>query len=162
VPLGGKARTLEEMAAATHRPFTTGPGVSCPYCDEPFPDQEAVDACKGPETDSERTAYHLKHAGMRFGCPPLFNFKLVHMYLCILHTLLRLVAVVFRRTIVVNLENETKVNTLNQFVKDNKLGCKKVKLRSKDGKKKKDIEDINFIGRCAISPSLFFCSASWS
>jgi hypothetical protein len=163
VPLGGKARTLEEMAAAIHRPFTTEPRVKCPYCDELFPDQAAVDASKGPKTEAQRTAYQLKHAGMRFGCPSLFNFKLVFMYLCILHTLFRLVAVVFRRTIVVNLENEIKVDTLNKFVKDNKLVCKKVKLRSKDGKKKKDTEDINFIGRYATNFFLCrsFSRASW-
>lgn len=84
---------------------------------------------------------------MKFGCPPLFNFKLVFLYLCILHTLLRLVAIVFRRTVTVNLDTQAKVDAVNRFIKEVKLGCKKAKLRKKDGKKKKDSDDINFIGR---------------
>jgi hypothetical protein len=147
VPLGGQPRTLEQMAAATHRPLRTGPDVKCPYCDEVFPDQAAVDNSRGPETETEKTAYQLKHAGMRFGCPPLFNFEVVLLYLCILHTLLRLIAVVFKRTIVANLDTAEKVDAVNKFIKEAKLGCKKVAMRKKDGKKKKDTEDINFIGR---------------
>jgi hypothetical protein len=95
VPMPTEARTLEEMAAAAHRPLTVGPDIKCPFCDEPFPDQAAVDASVGPQTNAQRTAYQLKHAGQKFGCPPLFDFALVLLYLSILHTLLRLVAVVF-------------------------------------------------------------------
>lgn len=52
--------------------------------------------------DERKNGYQLKHAGQKFGCPPLFDFALVLLYLCILHTLLRLIAVVFKRTIVAN------------------------------------------------------------
>lgn len=34
-------RTLEQVAAAAHRPLTVGPGVKCPAT---FPNQAAVDA----------------------------------------------------------------------------------------------------------------------
>jgi hypothetical protein len=40
-----------------------------------------------------------------------------------------------------------QVEAINTFIKLAHLGCKKVKLRKKDGRKKKDSEDINFIGR---------------
>jgi hypothetical protein len=39
------------------------------------------------------------------------------------------------------------VDAVNAFIKAAKLGCKKVKLQKKDGNKKKDSEDLNFIGR---------------
>jgi hypothetical protein len=125
VPLGGQARTLEQMAAAAHRPLQTGPEVKCPYCGEKFPDAAAEAASEGPETDAARQAYQLKHKGMKFGCPPLFNFVVTDLYLCILHTLLRLIAVVFKRTIVVNLDIPEKVDAVNEFVKEAHLGCKK-------------------------------------
>jgi hypothetical protein len=135
------------MAAAAHRPLQTGVDVKCPYCGEGFPDQASVNASKGPETDAERQAFQLKHKGMKFGCPPLFNFKVTDLYLCILHTLLRLIAVVFKRTIVVNLDTPKKVDAVNQFVKEAHLGCKKVAQQKKDFKKKKDTEDTAFTGR---------------
>jgi hypothetical protein len=147
LPMETEPRTLEEMAAAAYRPLTVGPDVKCPFCDEPFPNQAAVDASIGPKTPAQKTDYQLKHAGQKFGCPPLFNFPLVLLYLCILHTLLRLVAVVFKRTIVANLDTELMVTAVNDFIKAAKLGRKKVKLRKKDGNKKKDSEDLNFIGR---------------
>jgi hypothetical protein len=74
VPVQADARTIEEMAAAAHRPSTTSPGVKCPYCEKPFPDQAAIVACIGPKTGAEKTTYQLKHAGQKFGCPPLFDF----------------------------------------------------------------------------------------
>jgi hypothetical protein len=67
--------------------------------------------------------------------------------LCILHTLLRLVAVVFKRTITANCDTQAKVDALNTFIKEAHLGCKKMKLKEKDARKTKDTEDINFIGR---------------
>jgi hypothetical protein len=91
---------------------------------------------------------------MKFGCPALFNFEVTDLYLCILHTLLRLIAVVFKRTIVVNLDTLEKVDAVNQFVKEAHLGCKKVAQRKKDGKKKKDTEDTAFTGRFVPQSSL--------
>jgi hypothetical protein len=67
IPLGFTARTTEQMAAAAHRPFTTGPDVVCPYCNMQFPNQAAVDAAPVPGTKNERQAYQRQHAGMCFG-----------------------------------------------------------------------------------------------
>jgi hypothetical protein len=148
VPLGGQGQEpFSRWLPLRIALWKQGLILSCPYCGEEFPDPAAVESSCGPKTDAERTAYQQKHAGMRFGCPPLFNFKLALLYLCILPTLLRLIAVVFKRTIVVNLDTEEKVAGVNRFIKEAKLGCKKVAMRKKDGKKKKDSEDINFIGR---------------
>jgi hypothetical protein len=151
VPLGEQDRTLKQMAAAAHRPLMTRVDVKCPYCGEEFPNEATVTASKGPETEAQRQAYQVKHKGMKFGCPPLFNFEVTDLYLCILHTLLRLIAVVFKRTIVVNLDTPEKVDAVNQFVKEAYLGCKKVAQRKKDEKKKKDIEDTAFTGRYMLT-----------
>jgi hypothetical protein len=147
VPLGGQARTLAQMAAAAHRPLETGPGLECPYCGEKFPNEAAVAASEGPETEPARAAWQLKHKGVKFGCPPLFNFEVTNLYLCILHTLLRLIAVVFKRTIVMNLDGPQKKAAVNEFIKEAHLGCRKVAERKKDGKKKKDTEDTGFTGK---------------
>jgi hypothetical protein len=92
-------------------------------------------------------AHQVLHAGQKFGCPPLFDIGLNFYYLCILHTLLRLTAVVFKRTITANLDTQEKVDAVNQFISDAHLGCKKLKLKKKDARKVKDTKDINFIGR---------------
>lgn len=79
--------------------------------------------------------------------PPLFDFDIIDFFLCIVHTLLRLCAVVFKRTITANLDTQEKCDAVNSFIKEAHLGCKKVKLKKKDARKTKDTEDINFIGR---------------
>jgi hypothetical protein len=72
VPLEFRQRTTEQMAAAAHRPYTTGPDVACPDCNMRFPDQAAVDAAPAPTSKTERQAYQRKHTGIRFGeAPPL-------------------------------------------------------------------------------------------
>ncbi|GAQ84437.1 hypothetical protein KFL_001890010 [Klebsormidium nitens] len=131
-------------ALAAHRPLTTGPDVKCNHCGEAFPDQAAVLASKAPENPQ---AYQQTHAGQKFGCPPLFDFQITDILLCILHTLLRLSAVVFKRTITANCDTQAKVDAINSFIKEAHLGCKKIKLKKKDARKTKDTEDINFIGR---------------
>jgi hypothetical protein len=143
-PVPAQPRTREMMALAAHRPLKTGPGVQCPFCNEAFPNPEAVLASKAPENPQ---AYQLLHAGQKFGCPPLFDFDIIDFFLCILHTLLRLCAVVFKRTITVNLDTQEKCDAVNGFIKEAHLGCKNVKLKKKDARKTKDTEDINFIGR---------------
>jgi hypothetical protein len=52
VPLKAKARTIEGMAAAAHRPLTTGPDVHCPYCGEAFLDMAAVQNSPKPSRKS--------------------------------------------------------------------------------------------------------------
>jgi hypothetical protein len=137
-------RTREMAALAAHRPLKTGPDVKCLFCNEAFPNQAPVFASKAPENPQ---AYQQVHAGQKFGCPPLFDFETRDMLLCILHTLFRLVAVVFKRTITANCDTQTKVDAINTFIKEAHLGCKKMKLKKKDARKTKDTEDINFIGR---------------
>jgi hypothetical protein len=110
VPLPAERRTRKLMCLAAHRPLETGPDIACPFCHEAFPDEAAVRASVEPTTASEKTTYQQKHAGQRFGHPPLFDFELASVYICILHTLLRLIAVVFKRTIVNNLDTEEKVS----------------------------------------------------
>jgi hypothetical protein len=144
IPVKAPRRTRKMMALAAHRPLKTGPGIKCPCCPQEFPNQEAVDACKPPENPQ---SYQQQHAGQKYGCPPLFDFEVTMMYLCILHTLLRLTAIVFKRTITANLDTQEKVDAVNKFIKEAHLGCKKVKLKKKDARKTKDTEDVNFIGR---------------
>jgi hypothetical protein len=85
--------TLEELAAAAHRPLFTGPDSKCHRCGVLFPDHETVDALEPPANKSQETKYAATHLGMRFGTPPLFKFPLDLWYLCCLHALLRLVAI---------------------------------------------------------------------
>jgi hypothetical protein len=144
VPVHAPPRTREMMALAAHRPLTTGPGVKCPFCDQAFSNEAAVLACKPLDNHQ---AYQQQHAGQKYGCPPLLTFEVFHAYLCTLHTLLRLTAIVFKRTITVNLDTQEKVDALNLFIKEAHLGCKKVQLKKKDVRKTKDTEEINFIGR---------------
>lgn len=143
-PVRAEPRTREMAALAAHRPLKTGPDVKCPFCGEAFPNQAALLASKPPENPQ---AYQQVHAGQKFGCPPLFDFEVKDLLLCILHTLLRLSAVVFKRTIAANCDTQAKVDALNTFIKQAHLGCKKMKLKKKDARKTKDTEDINFIGR---------------
>jgi hypothetical protein len=147
VPLKAKDRTTESMAAAAHRPLTTGPGVECPYCQEQFPDEADVQASKPPADEAERRAYQLKHCGMRFGTPPLFNFAVVALVLCILHTLLRLVAITFQRTILINLDTQEKVDACNEAFANLHLGCKKLELRKTSGERRQDTNACSFTGR---------------
>ncbi|GAQ87283.1 hypothetical protein KFL_003430020 [Klebsormidium nitens] len=147
VPVKAKARTTESMAAAAHRPWTTGPDVHCPHCDERFPDQAAVDASKPPETKTEIRNFQLRHAGMRFGTPPLFKFPITAYVICILHLLLRLMAITFLRTVAVNINTVAKADAVNALIKALHLGCKKLEPRKKSGDKKKDTQNLNFIGR---------------
>jgi hypothetical protein len=146
VPLAANPRTLEQMAAAAHRPLQPGPGIECPYCQEQFPDQETVDASVGPQNDAERTAYQLKHCGMRFGSPPLFRVPVDAWVVCALHCLLRLTAITFQRTILVNLDTKEKVEAINQVIKDLHLGCKKVELRKTTGGSRADTAAMSFTG----------------
>jgi hypothetical protein len=148
VPLKSTPRTVESMAAATHRPLTTGPDVQCPYCLEPFPNQAAVNASVGPATEGERDKFQLTHKGMRFGTPPLLpDFSIALPALCILHWLLRISAIVFQRTILMNLDTAEKVEQMNDLTKKLHLGCKKLVLRKTSGERKKDTESIGFTGR---------------
>jgi hypothetical protein len=147
VPLVAKARTIESMAAAAHRPWTTGPDVHCPYCKEPFPDQAAVNNSPALQTKQEIKNFQQLHHGMRFGTPPIFKFPMTAYVICILHTLLRLMAICFLRTIAVNLNTEAKTEACNALVKALHLGCKKLDQRKTSGEKKKDTEDLNFTGR---------------
>lgn len=147
VPLKATPRTREQMAAAAHRPLTTGPDVECPYCQEKFPDQAAVDASVASANEAERAAYQLKHCGMRFGTPPLFNFPVAAIVLCILHCLLRLVAITFQRTILVNLDTQEKVDAVNEVISNLHLGCKKIELRKTSGERRADTIAIAFTGR---------------
>ncbi|GAQ92513.1 hypothetical protein KFL_010360010, partial [Klebsormidium nitens] len=146
VPLTANPRTTESMAAAAHRPWTTGPGVECPYCHEQFPNQEAVDASQPPQTKGETKKFQQSHAGMRFGTPPIFRFPISAYAICILHLLLRLMAITFQRTIAVNLNTPEKTDAVNALIKALHLGCKKLEQRTASGDKKKDTTDINFIG----------------
>lgn len=136
VPLKANDRTTASMAAAAHRPRTTGPDVECPYCQEKFPDEEAAKASVPPADEAERRAYQLKHRGMRFGTPPLFNFEVTALVLCILHTLLGLVAITFQRTILVNLDTQEKVDVVNEVISNLHLGCKKLELRKTSGERR--------------------------
>ncbi|GAQ93252.1 hypothetical protein KFL_013900010, partial [Klebsormidium nitens] len=147
VPLTATPRTTESMAAAAHRPWTTGPGVECPYCHEQFPNQEAVDASQPPQTKGETKKFQQSHAGMRFGTPPIFRFPISAYAICILHLLLRLMAITFHQTIAVNLNTPEKTDAVNALIKALHLGCKKLEQRTASGDKKKDTTDINFIGR---------------
>jgi hypothetical protein len=148
VPLKSTPRTVESMAAATHRPLTIGPDVHCPYCAEPFPDEAAIAASVGPATESERDRFQLTHKGMRFGTPPLLpEFRIALLALCILHWLLRISAIVFQRTILMNLDTAEKVEAMNDLTKKLHLGCKKLVLRKTSGERKKDTESIGFTGR---------------
>jgi hypothetical protein len=139
-------RSLEQVAAAAHRPLVVGPGEKCPYCPATFPNQEAVDALPAPATKAAKSAYATLHKGIRFGTPPLFNFPFTEIYLCILHCLLRLFAIVFQRTIELNLDTILKVDSLNSTMGALKLNCKKVGVRKKTVASNKDTEPINFIG----------------
>ncbi|GAQ88843.1 hypothetical protein KFL_004630110 [Klebsormidium nitens] len=147
VPLPAKPCTTESMAAATHRPWTTGPDVDCPYYHEPFPDQDAVKNSKAPETKQQVKNFQQSHAGMRFGTPPLFKFPITAYVICILHLLLRLMAITFLRTVAENLNTPEKTEAVNALIKALHLGCKKLEQRKTSGDKKKDTQDINFIGR---------------
>jgi hypothetical protein len=147
VPLLAKARTTETMAAAAHRPWTTGPDVHCPYCQEPFPDQAAVDNSKAPQTKRKIKNFQQTHCGMRFGTPPIFKFPMQAYVICILHCLLRLMAITFLRTVAVNLNTPEKTDACNALIKALHLGCKKLEQRKTSGGKKKDTQDLNFIGR---------------
>lgn len=148
VPFKAKMRTTESMAAAAHRPYTTGPDIKCPYCDEPFPDKAAVKASVPPQNEKERTRFQQTHAGMRFGTPPLFpNIAIPSLIICILHTLLRLCAITFQRTIVVNLDTEEKVLLVNEVIKQVKLGCKALDVRKHSGDQRKVTEAVSFTGR---------------
>jgi hypothetical protein len=101
-------RTLEEMCAAAHRPLKVGPREKCPHCNQPFPDQPTVDALQPPANKNQETQYTLAHHGIRFGTPPLFKFPLSRVILCILHMLLRLIAITFQQTIEANLDTPEK------------------------------------------------------
>ncbi|GAQ86063.1 hypothetical protein KFL_002680090 [Klebsormidium nitens] len=147
VPLPATPRTTESMAMAAHRPWTTGPGVQCQYCHEPFPDQNAVDQSPAPQTKAEITKFQQTHAGIRFGTPPLFKLPITAYAICILHLLLRLMAITFLRTIVDNLNTPEKTDAVNALIKALHLGCKKVEQRKASGDTRKDTENINFIGR---------------
>jgi hypothetical protein len=147
VPLEAPERTTAGMCAAAHRPLKTGPDEKCPHCGKPFPDQETVDKLEGPQNKNQKKNYKAAHFGQRFGKPPLLPINLTLVFLCILHTMLRLVATTFQRTIESNLNTQEKVDVVNEFIKKLNLGCKKVKLRKTDGSRNKDTEAINFIGR---------------
>lgn len=147
VPLGFTARTTEQMAAAAHRPFKVGPDVACPYCSMQFPNQAAVDAAPAPGTKNKRQTYQQQHAGIRFGKPPLFKFPVAFLAICVLHTLLRLCAITFKRTIIANLDTEEKIAAANEVREALKLGCKEFKLKKATGASKKEKDAINFIGR---------------
>lgn len=84
---------------------------------------------------------------MRFGTPPLFNFAVVALVLCIIHTLLRLVAVTFQRTILVNLDTQEKVDAVNKVIANLHLGCKKLELQKTSGERRKDTNACSFTGR---------------
>jgi hypothetical protein len=142
-----RARTTESMAAAAHRPWTTGPDVHCPYCKEPFPDQAAVDNSPAPVTKQEIKNFRQLHYGMRFGTPPIFKFPMTAYVICILHTLLRRMAIYFLRSIAVNMNTVKKTEVCNALVKALHLGCKKLEQRKTTGEKKMDTQDLNFIGR---------------
>jgi hypothetical protein len=147
VPLAAKAST-ESMAAAAHRPWTTGLDVHCPYCNEPFPNQAAVDNSVAPKTKQESKNFQQLHAGMRFGTPPIFKFSMAAYVICILHCLLQLMAITFLRTVAVNLNTQAKADAVNALIKALHLGCKKLEPRKTSGEKKiKDTQDLNFIGR---------------
>jgi hypothetical protein len=136
------------MAAAAHRPYTTGPDVKCPYCDEPFPNEAAVKASIPPQDENERTKFQRTHAGMRFGTPLLSpNIAVSSLIICILHTLLRLCAITFKRTIVANLDTEEKVLMVNEVIKQVNLGCKPLDVRKHSGDRRKDTEAVSFTGR---------------
>ncbi|GAQ88673.1 hypothetical protein KFL_004500130 [Klebsormidium nitens] len=147
VPLPAKPRTTESMAAATHRPWRTGPDVECPYCHEKFPNQAAVDASVPPTTKQEIKNFQQSHAGMRFGTPPIFKFPLSAYAVCILHLLLRLMAITFQQTVAINLNTPEKTDAANALIKALHLGVKKLEQRTTSGEKKKDTQEINFIGR---------------
>jgi hypothetical protein len=147
VPMEFRLNTLEELAAAAHRPLSTGPDIKCHCCGIAFPDQATVDALEPPANKSQESKHAATHLGMRFGTPPLFKFPLNLWYLCCLHALLWLVAITFQRTIELNLDTTEKADAINEALKALDLGCKKVGVRKKDGNKKMDTEPINFIGR---------------
>jgi hypothetical protein len=140
-------RTLEQVAAAAHRPLKVGPGEKYPYCPTTFPTQAVVDALPAPATKAAISAYATVHKGIRFSTPPLFKFPFIEIYLCILHCLLRLVAITFQRTIESNLDTIAKVDAMNATLRALKLACKNVGLRKKTAASTKDTEPINFIGR---------------
>jgi hypothetical protein len=119
----------------------------CPHCGQPFPDEATVNSLEGPQNKNQQKDYEATHFGQRFGKPPLLPIDLSLVFLCTLHTLLRLAATTFQRTIESNLNTQEKVDVVNEFIKKLNLGCKKVQLRKKDGGKNKDTEAINFIGR---------------
>ncbi|GAQ88200.1 hypothetical protein KFL_004090010 [Klebsormidium nitens] len=151
VPEGTRRRTTEEMHAGAHRPLKTGPNEKCPHWPQRFPDQATVDALPGPQNKNQHKDYATTHHGMRFGTlAPLLPIGILAVYLCILHTLLRLAATTFQRTIESNLNTQEKVDIINDFIKKLNLGCKKVVIRKRDGNSKKDTEAINFIGREAL------------
>jgi hypothetical protein len=85
---------------------------------------------------------------MRFGTPPLFpDFSIALLALCILHWLLRISAIVFQRTILMNLDTEKKVSAVNGLTKQLHIDCKTLVLRKTSGERKKDTENIDFTGR---------------
>jgi hypothetical protein len=147
LPMQFNQRTLEQVSTAAHRPLKVGPGEKCHYCPATFPNQAAVDALPVPATKAAHTTYATLHKGIRFGTPPLFKFSFTEIYLCILHCLLRLVAIVFQRTIKSNLDTIAKVDATNSTMRALKLSCKKVGLPKKTAASTKDTEPINFIGR---------------
>jgi hypothetical protein len=146
VPPVFRQRTTEQMAAAAHRPYTTGPDVACPDCNMQFSDQTAVDTAPASTTKIERQTYQWKHAGIRFGKPPLFKFLVAFLAICILHTLLHLCAITFKRTIIANLDTAEKIAAANEAIAALKLGCKELKLQKATGESKKEAKAINFIG----------------
>ncbi|GAQ92847.1 hypothetical protein KFL_011650020 [Klebsormidium nitens] len=163
VPVKAEKRTIERLAAGAHRPLKTGPEESCPYCGVAFPDQETVDALPAPQNKNQELVYQTTHHGVRFGKPPLFKFPMEEWYLCILHKLLRCAAITFQRTVEVNLELKEKVAAINEVIRDLKLGCKEVVIRTKTVASAKDTEPINFIGREAevtLDPRVYtaFCT----
>jgi hypothetical protein len=70
VPMQFKLNTLKKLAAAAHKPFSTGPDIKCHCCGLAFPSQEAVDALEPPANKNQEAKHAATHLGMRFGTPP--------------------------------------------------------------------------------------------
>jgi hypothetical protein len=56
-------------------------------------------------------------------------------------------AITFLRTVAVNLNTQAKADAVNALIKALHLGCKKLEPRKTSREKKKDTQDLNFIGR---------------
>jgi hypothetical protein len=56
-------------------------------------------------------------------------------------------AITFLRIVAVNLNTPAKADAVNALIKALHLGCKKLEPRKTSGEKKKDTQDLNFIGR---------------